>query len=85
MPPTVTSRSSSLAPLGATEVIFRFQMSPSFPFGAERLVNVVRKLRIIFSLAPVGEMGDRKAEGAPRSVGRGGEGVSTNMNAWSQV
>ena len=33
------------------------------------------------SLAPLGERGDRKAEGAPRFAGRGGEGVSTNMNA----
>ncbi len=32
------------------------------------------------SLAPLGERGDRKAEGAPRFVGRGGEGVSTKMN-----
>jgi hypothetical protein len=27
------------------------------------------------SLAPLGERGDRKAEGAPRSAGGGGEGV----------
>jgi hypothetical protein len=28
------------------------------------------------SLAPLGERGDRKAEGAPRSAGGGGEGIS---------
>jgi hypothetical protein len=32
-----------------------------------------------FSLAPLGERGDRKAEGAPRSACRGGEGVFTKM------
>jgi len=33
----------------------------------------------------LGEREDRKAEGAPRFAGRGGEGVSTNMNALGQA
>ena len=32
-----------------------------------------------FPLAPLGERGDRKAEGAPRSACCGGEGVFTKM------
>jgi predicted RNase H-like HicB family nuclease len=39
------------------------------------------KTKNSFSLAPLGERGDRKAEGAPRFAGRGGERVSTNLES----
>jgi hypothetical protein len=36
------------------------------------------------SLSPLGERGDRKAEGAPRSAGGGGEGVGPKQNTQCQ-
>ena len=58
-------------------------MCDSFHFSSGRSRQPV--IKNSSSLAPLGERGDRKAEGAPRFAGRGGEGVRTKMNVQGQV